>query len=164
MDELQLERWKQLSLGLGRSYKNLTPARRAKLLDEVECCIDYVVCNGLETVDDWDSGVRYGKGWHECYDSASTRVDTFLWDNGYEFERQYKNGHVECARGRFGDMLLACVRAGFDVAVAPSAGVIGFTVGDLKEIFDGVIPDWIGQHFENPEALLAARNDEGVWL
>lgn len=161
MNELQLERWNQLSIGLARSYKNLTPARMAKLLDEVECCIDYVVCNGLETVEDWDSGVRYGSGWHE---SVSTRVDTFLWDNRYEFERENKHG-VEVVRGRFGDMLSACVRAGFDMAVAPSGGVIGFTVGDLRDSFDGEIPDWIADQFaENKTALLAAGRDEGVWL
>jgi len=163
MNELQYERWKQMSLGLARNYTNLTPARRAKLLDEVECCIDWVVCNGLETVADWDSGVQYGKGWHERYESVSARVDTFLWDNRYEFERENKHG-VEVVRGRFGDMLSACVRAGFDVAVSPSGGVIGFTVGDLRDIFDGSIPDWVAAHFEDPAAVLAAGRDEGVWL
>lgn len=164
MNELQCERWKQMSLGLARSYTDLTPARKKKLLAEVEECIDWVVCNGLETVDDWDSGVRYGKGWHERYESASTRVDTYLWDNRYKFERENKHG-VEVVRGRFGDMLSACVRAGFDMAVAPSGGVVGFTVGDLRDVFDGEIPDWIADQFaENKPALLAAGRDEGVWL
>lgn len=163
MNELQYNRWKQMSLGLARTYTNLTPARKARLLDEVECCIDWVVCNGLETVADWDSGVQYGKGWRERYESVSARVDTFLWDNRYKFERENKHG-VEVVRGRFGDMLSACVRAGFDVAVSPSGGVIGFTVGDLRDIFDGSIPDWVASHFEDPAAVLAAGRDEGVWL
>ena len=164
MNELQYNRWKQLSLGLARGYADLTPARKAKLLDEVECCIDYVVCNGLETVEDWDMGVRYGNGFHERHESVGTRVDAYLWDSRYEFEREYKNGNIEVVRGRFGDMLVACVRAGFDVAVAPSGGVIGFTVGDLRDIFDGTIPEWVTEHFEEPAAVLAAVRDEGVWL
>lgn len=163
MNELQLERWKKLSIGLARSYSDLTQARRDKLVSEVEECIDWVVCNGLDTVGDWDGGVQYGKGWHERHESVGTRVDTYLWDNRYEFERENKHG-VEVVRGRFGDMLSACVRAGFDMAVAPSGGVVGFTVGDLRSVFDGTIPDWIAEHFDDPAALLAAGHDEGVWL
>lgn len=163
MNNQQYERWKQVSIGLARSYENLTPARKVKLLSEVEECIDWVVCNGLETVEDWDSSVRYGNSRHEYYESASTRVDQYLWDNRYEFERENKHG-VEVVRGRFGDMLSACVRAGFDMAVAPSGGVVGFTVGDLRDIFDGTIPDWIAEHFENPAELMNAGRNEGVWL
>lgn len=161
MNAEQLERWNHLSLGLARSHTDLTPARKEKLLATVEDCIDWVVCNGLETVVDWDAsveidGVRYG-----C---AGTRVNEYLWDNRYEFERENKHG-VEVVRGRFGDMLSACVRAGFDMAVSPSGGVIGFTVGNLRDIFDGTIPDWIADQFaENKSALLSAGRDEGVWL
>lgn len=162
MNELQLERWKKLSLGLARSYSDLTTARKSKLLKEVDNCIEWVVCNGLETVTDWDSRVRYGNG---CYDeSAGERVDQFLWDNRYEFERNFKNGRFELVTGRFGQMLSSCVRAGFDVAVNPSAGVIGFTVGNLRDVFDGAIPDWVAQYFDNPAALLTAGDDVGVWL
>lgn len=163
MNNLQYERWKQLSVGLARVHENLTPARKARLAEEVENCIDWVVCNGLGTIDDWDDGVR-GKDGRYAHDSAGDRVDQFLWDNRYEFERERKSGCVDLVRGRFGDMLSACVRAGFDMAVEPSAGVIGFTVGDLRAIFNGVVPDWIAEHFEHPELLSAAAPDEGVWL
>lgn len=163
MNTLQYERWKELSLGLARSYRTLTPRRYKLLLEEVENCIDWVVCNGLDTVEDWDSSVRIDERLY--YESAGTRVDDYLWQNRYEFDRAYSNGHVELVCGRFGDMLCACVRAGFDMAVAPSAGVIGFTVGDLRDVFDGDIPDWIAERFaENRDALLAADRDEGVWL
>lgn len=162
MNELQLDRWKKLSIGLARSYSDLTKARKEKLISEVEECIDWVVCNGLETVEDWDSGI-YENG-RLAWGSASTRVDDYLWDNRYEVERENKHG-VEVVRGRFGDMLSACVRAGFDMAVAPSGGVVGFTVGDLRDIFEGAIPDWIADQFaENKAALLAAGRDEAVWL
>ena len=36
MNKIQYRRWKKLSIGLARSYKNLTHARKAKLLEEVE--------------------------------------------------------------------------------------------------------------------------------
>ena len=90
MNELQYERWKKLSLGLARGHWNLTLARQEKLLDGVECCIDYVMCNGLETVDDWDGSVtRDGI----CWGCAGDRVRDYLWNNSYEFERQRKNGN-----------------------------------------------------------------------
>lgn len=162
MNELQLERWKRLSMGLARSYTDLTPARKKKLLAETEECIDWVVCNGLETVKNWDSGV-YENG-RLAWSSVSTRVDEYLWDNRYEFERENKHG-FELVCGRFGNMLSSCVRAGFDMAVSPSGGVIGFTIGDVRDIFDGTIPDWIADQFaEDKPALLAAGRDEGVWL
>ena len=164
MEQLQLERWNQLSAGLARSYRSLTARRKAKLLAEVANCIDWVVCNGRETVADWDHGVQYGAKWHERHESASTRVSNFLWDKGFEFERRYRNGNIELARGRFGDMLTACVCAGFDMAVSPSAGVIGFSVGDIRDIFDGTIPDWIAEQFDDKNALLSAARDEVVWL
>lgn len=158
MNELQLERWKQMSMGLARSYTNLTPARKQKLLAEVGECIDWVICNGLETVDDWDRSIyKDGKLVELC---AGTRVSDWLWDSRYEFER---GGEVVC--GRFGHMLCSCVRAGFDMAVSPSGGVVGFTVGDLRDIFDGTIPDWIADQFaENKPALLSAGREEGLWL
>lgn len=160
MNALQLERWNEVSLGLACSYKNLTPARSKKLRKEVEDCIDWVVCNGLETVIDWDDSVKLdGIQW----DCAGTRVDEYLWDNRYEFEREYKNGNIEVVRGRFGDMLAACVRAGFDLAVAPSGGVVGFTVGDLRGAFGGEIPEWVAGSFD-PALPANAADSEGVWL
>lgn len=161
MNQLQLERWKQLSLGLARSYKSLTPARKAKLLEEVDECIEWVVCNGLETIVDWDSAL-YEAGRLVKY-SAGSQVDDYLWDNRYKFEKRNSNGNIELVTGRFGTMLASCVRAGFDMAVSPSAGVLGFSVGNLRDIFDGAIPDWVAEHFE-PDALSGADRNEGVWL
>lgn len=51
--------------------------------------------------------MRGGAGWHE---SAGTRVDAYLWDNRYEFERNKNGTSGGDVRGRFGDMLAACVR------------------------------------------------------
>ena len=56
-----------------------------------------------------------------------------------------------------------CVRAGIDVAVDPSAGVVGFTVGTLRRMYDGEIPEWLTQWFE-PALTGAEPDDTGVWL
>lgn len=36
-----------------------------------------------------------------------------------------------------------CIRAGLDMAVAPSAGVMGFTAGDIRRMYPEGVPDWV---------------------
>lgn len=36
-----------------------------------------------------------------------------------------------------------CIRAGLDFASAPSAGVIGFTAGDIRRMYPEGVPDWV---------------------
>lgn len=36
-----------------------------------------------------------------------------------------------------------CLRAGLDLASAPSAGVVGFTVGDLRAMYPEGVPGWL---------------------
>ena len=36
-----------------------------------------------------------------------------------------------------------CVRAGFDCAVKPSMGVLGFTAGDIRRMYPEGLPDWV---------------------
>lgn len=55
-----------------------------------------------------------------------------------------------------------CVRAGLDIACEPSAGVAGFTVGDLRAMYPEGIPDWIHDVYEGK--LRSAADGEGVWL
>jgi len=43
----------------------------------------------------------------------------------------------------WGDRIRCCIRAGMDMAVSPSAGVMGFTAGDLRRMYRGKVPDWV---------------------
>lgn len=36
-----------------------------------------------------------------------------------------------------------CVRAGMDLAISPSMGVMGFTAGDLRRMYPEGVPDWV---------------------
>ena len=161
MDQIQLDRWKQFSLGLAKNaYPNITSRRRERLISEVENCIERVVCNDLSAINDWDSSeYRDGRLYEE---SAGTRVDDWMWENRYVREIEDRKGRCEQVEGRFGTMIACCVRAGFDVAVSPSGGVLGYTVGDVRGIFDGDLPDWVKGFFT--ETLDGALSHEGVWL
>jgi len=44
---------------------------------------------------------------------------------------------------QWGGPVLCCIRAGLDMASAPSAGVIGFTAGDIRAMYPGGVPDWV---------------------
>ena len=63
----------------------------------------------------------------------------------------------------WGNLVACCVRAGLDVVASPSAGVAGFTVGDLRRMYPEGLPDWVSGWFEAP--ITAETPDElGVWL
>ena len=44
---------------------------------------------------------------------------------------------------QWGGPVHCCIRAGLDFASAPSAGVIGFTAGDLRRMYPEGVPDWV---------------------
>ena len=39
--------------------------------------------------------------------------------------------------------VIACIRAGLDMAVSPSSGVIGFNAGDLRKMYPEGVPNWV---------------------
>lgn len=153
MNKVQLRRWKKVSIGLARDcHPHLTEARRAQLVDQVEGCIDTVVWNyELENIHNWDGH----KGSACVCDGVSNYVDEHHYHVRTSTGEPYEN--------RFGLQIRACVRAGFDLAVAPSAGVTGFTVGNLRTIFHRRLPQWVKTFFTPPLAGRIA-DDEPVWL
>ncbi len=44
---------------------------------------------------------------------------------------------------QYGGPVRCCIRAGLDMASAPSAGVVGFTAGDLRRMFPEGVPEWV---------------------
>lgn len=72
-------------------------------------------------------------------------LEDFLDVRGY-YHEDFEKYH------RFAVQLKCCIRAGFDVAVAPSAGVVGFDAGMLRRMWDGPPPEWVCRWFEAPLA------------
>lgn len=44
---------------------------------------------------------------------------------------------------QWGGPVQCCIRAGLDFASAPSAGVVGFTAGDLRAMYPEGVPEWV---------------------
>lgn len=159
MNALQYRRWLRLSRGLARhGFPTATATRRQRILDHVDDLIRTLVFNahhfvggGLDTLNDWDDGPYY----------LCDEVDRWLEDQGYRHYHRVTNAE-KC--NKFAEQVSACVRAGFDLAVSPSAGVLGyFTVGTLRAIFPNGLPDWVQSYFAEPisEDVGDAIN---VWL
>ena len=151
MTPQQYARWIRLSVGLARSgFSGMTRRRRRKLVKAVDYAVDWIACNGIETIEDWDSGPDY----------VCDRMNDWLYDNGHLHYHHLTNNEKG---NKFSNQVSSCVRAGFDLAVAPSAGVIGFNVGDLRRACSGRIPNWVRQWFE-PPLPATATDSEGLWL
>jgi len=147
MTERQFRRWRRLSIGLIAAY-HATKHRREKLLAETERFFDYLDEYGLwQHMISWDDSLE---GEAYACDLFSELFDCYSHWSG---RRQYE--------GRFYSQLSGCIRAGMDVAAEPSAGVIGFTVGDVRRAFRWHLPKWFLDLYPG---IGNAPAGAGVWL
>jgi hypothetical protein len=152
MTPLQYRRWRRLAVGLAKhGFEGITDARREKIADEVTHIIFCIVrAYPMGDIHDWDGN----------------RGSVYVCD--YVDERLSEHYHTKWTTdlekgNRFLNQVRACIRAGFDVAVKPSAGVIWFTVGNLRSIFPAGFPDWVQAFFESPIPG-NAKDEELLWL
>lgn len=144
----QFERWQDFGSRMARhGWPHATEARKVQIAMAVEDFISrYREVAG--EIDNWDGG---GPGSIYLCDD----LKTWLWDN-YAYREDGE-------QTRFEVQVSCCVRAGFDRAVYPSAGVVGFDVGMLRRMYDGEIPAWVIEGYE-PPITADTPDDTGVWL
>lgn len=160
MTAAQYERWKDFTLRMAAHYPGITDARRKRLIDEIKdwfywCEVD----ESWKHIISWDDSEempekgRYGHTqWYSlCCDLFSEHFE--------EHNYHHKNPDREY---KFHSQLSCCIRAGLDVAAEPSAGVLGFTIGDVKSFYDGEIPAWVNDAYDNK--LFGADDREHIWL
>lgn len=153
MTQKQYERWKEFALAMARDgFERMTPERKKRLTDEVESWFWWrEFQKDWHKMESWDQGEN---GYYVC-----DLINDFYEE--HQHEKPYRNGDVE-VYGRFYDQINCCLRAGLDVAVKPSAGVVGFTVGDLRRMYGGRVPLWISRQYKG--GLAKAKDTEAVWL
>lgn len=167
MTELQYERWKDFALRMaGACFNHARRPTAAWIIGQVEnwfywrdfqknwCNYNswdqdsYPLCDHIsEFYDDLYPGAYCKACRHECrlgwphYEQSCSmcemecRCDEVEWLITEQFDLQWL-GPVRC-----------CIRAGIDLACEPSAGVVGFTVCDLRRMFPEGIPDWVNSGF-----------------
>lgn len=159
MTSEQFQRWLDFATRMAKTCHKFNPRVRRLVVDFIE---DYR--DRADHVNGWDGEGRYdGHGGGEpqavfvCDD-----ISTYLWDRG--LEKDGPNG--EDIPVKTGIDIKCCVRAALDMAVKPSAGVVGYTVGDLRRMYPEGLPDWLFDAFgpKAKRALKRAKDDDSVWL
>ena len=73
----------------------------------------------------------------------------------------------QAASEQWGDQFFGpircCVRAGLDIASSPSAGVLGFNVGDIRKIYPSGIPDWVAEFWTGGD-IRTEPATAAIWL
>lgn len=153
MTQEQFDRWQDFALRMARhGFETITEARKEKIVKTVQ---QFFSCLNERDWKEW-------RGWD------ATDGEFYLCDYFREFLQDVPGywtfyDKPDGWEWRFESQLHSCIRAGIDVACEPSAGVVGFTVGDLRRMYPEGLPDWVLNWFEQP--LTDAVSDTmGVWL
>jgi len=100
----------------------------------------------------WDWGEKYterGKTHWHC--SLSNRLREIIeTEDDFSLTEKAKND------------IICTIRIATDILIGPSGGVIGYTIGDLKKAYDGVIPESICMLYGKD--LNTLSEEEGIWL
>jgi hypothetical protein len=156
-------RWKDFSIRMAKAcYSKRQNPCLSDVLDDIESFFEYGVSEEYaDLYVDWDSsknfpGQKDGPGcacdiaseicdglWGQAYNLATTKQRRLL---DYYWERQQYDEYDEIREkvvDRWESPMYCCVRSGMDFAYSQSAGVAGFTVGDLLAMYPEGLPDWL---------------------
>ena len=166
MTREQYERWKDFSVRMaGTCFYGHRRPTSTWIIDKVEEWFWW-----RDYKKDWDKYSSWD-GCADSY-SLSSHVDDFYDDLGVSvqckacrhddcrtryphYEDSCPMCEMECrcdeveelANNQFEDQWLGpircCIRAGIDMACEPSAGVVGFTAGDIRRMYPEGVPDWV---------------------
>lgn len=169
----QLDRWKDFALRMARTcfaaHRRPSGAWvEEKVADFFDCLDERLV----PLLIDWDHSENIPEG-HPYYDPSSWNGNAAecVGDMMQGYLADERPSAPECAHCRaagggrweaaectcqdveglfldqwdeqWGGPVRCCIRAGLDVASAPSAGVIGFTAGHVRRMYPEGVPEWV---------------------
>lgn len=127
-----------------KGHPELTEARRQKLWAHTEeflkQCLDDV-CTG------WEDGPDY----YPC-DIFSEHFESYDVSD-WKFERGIEN--------KFFAQLRSICRTAFDVIDGMPGGVFGYRLGTIRCMYDGCIPDWFSQGWQDKQGSPVDLNQGG---
>ncbi len=140
MTELVYERWKDFALRMARTcFRWHRRPTSEWIIEQVELVFNCIDQDDRKSIVNWD----HSDDGEICISDHVTEIlgqygpserpenedrEMLAWE---QYDQQWL-GPIHC-----------CVRAGLDMASAPSAGVLGFTAGDLRRMYPEGVPDWI---------------------
>ena len=169
MTPQQYERWKDFAIRMARRGWPPGALRRplpAWVEHMVEWWFDaYLPDDEIPSVTSWDGAPAY----------ICDSVSEFIWNREPYFginldDYNEEDRRQELAREQWdeqwGGPVRCCIRAGLDMAAEPSAGVVGFNVGDLRRMYPEGLPEWLVQTFEPSKGrtIADASDATAVWL
>ena len=146
----QFGRWQDFAIRMAQHcYPKATEARIKKIIEEVKSYFDER---------------KLQKDWPVIMDWDGNKDDFYLCDDTREFFDEYRhwNRYEEDYTGKFYNQIICCIRSGFDIAVEQSGGVVGFTAGDIRRMYNGEVPNWVKEHWNVSFEIIA--DCEGLWL
>lgn len=172
MNAQQYENWRDFALRMATvCYGRSRRPSGAWVLEQVTEFIDGYADDHME-IQDWDSRPDYICDAFADFEHDATpgfwfeedpRAEDQELPEGWEERAEER---AELARQRwqaqFMGPVACCVRAGLDMATVITGGVVGFTVGNLRAMFPGGIPEYVQRHYPSP--LDQAGPQEGLWL
>lgn len=148
MNKKQFLRWKDFSIRMAKyCFPKATKERKEKMSEVIN---SFFAERENDYKDFWDWGGNNGS------ETLSDYVDEYFE------EYQHWNSREECYTGKFYNQVTSCIRAGFDVAVSPSGGVLGFRVCDLYRMWNNKVPSWVKLFFEGDFDTF--DKSDPVWL
>jgi hypothetical protein len=173
MNREQFDRWKDFALRMARTVYSPTmrdPSRKW-IIEQVEEFLAWMEDDYLR-ITDWDS--TWADSPPHYYPCVSDEMSRFEWDRlPYSVRKlEGEDGEkFEEGQERWFGPIRCCVRAGLDMASEPSAGVVGFTLGDLRKMYPEGLPDWLAGGFRNRRGkpytvrgIKRMADDVSVWL
>jgi len=140
MTKTQFSRWIKFSMAMVRrtSLAN-TSRRKHKMCQEIKSFFREIQRNyALKNILDWDGNYINGRESICVCDIAEESLEHYKkWDEKTEWYYERK----------FADGISAAIRAGFDICVRQSGGVLGFTIKDIKAMYRGNVPLWLKRKF-----------------
>ena len=146
MKKAQLKRWRDFSLRMAATTFKITPQRKVKLLRELKGMFSMVGSNG-KYKEHWNpENWRTLSSWDDYY-NGTCFCDWF--DEFFDEYNHWDEKNCIMRDTKFSSMLHCCVRAGLDMAAKQSAGVVGFTKGDIEKMYPRGVPGWIQGQWES---------------
>jgi len=145
----QYDRWQDFAVRMARTC--FAASRRPSqqwIIDAVDDFFDRVDETGVPKITDWDSGPVYVCDDVSGYTDDLARYPPQCW------ACRHPQAECECRCDKIKELfwrqwdeqwaspISCCIRAGLDMASAPSGGAIGFTAGDLRKMYPEGVPEW----------------------
>lgn len=183
MNRIQYRRWKDFAIRMSQKGWSIREIMRKEhqnavipAVQEFFSHMDWDYKNDVIRIESWDdtrTDTARGRDYYGHYSIGPYVCDIvseFLnnW-NPFHWDDEESDKAYEHWDDNWGGRIRCCIRAGLDLAVELSAGVLGFTKGDLERMYPEGAPMWIqngwgkqNAHWK-PIEWTDIQSEDGLW-